>query len=337
MPLPLSVLDLVPVASDATSPQALRHMLDLARLTDRLGYRRYWIAEHHSTDGFASSATAVLIGAVARETERIRVGSGGVMLPNHAPLAVAEAYLTLHALHPGRIDLGLGRAPGTDPRTALALRGSADRLGADDFPRQLAELEAFAGSGDGFPSGHPFERVSAGFPDVDLPPIWLLGSSTFGAQLAAAQGRGFAFAHHFSPDHAPAAMRAYRTGFRPSAGMEAPHAILAVSVVCAETEERADELARTHDLLWVRLRKGERGPLPTPKEAAAYPYTAADREVAEASRRMLIWGTPDTVRDRLNDLATTLQADELMIASHVASPQERLRGYELLAEAFGTA
>lgn len=311
-------------------------MLDLARLTDRLGYRRFWIAEHHATDGFASSATAVLIAAVARETERIRVGSGGVMLPNHAPLAVAEAFLTLHALHPGRIDLGLGRAPGTDPRTALALRGSAQRLGADDFPQQLAELEAFAGSGT-FPPGHPFERVSAGFPDVDLPPIWLLGSSTFGAQLAAAQGRGFAFAHHFSPAHAPAAMRAYRTGFRPSQAMQAPHAILAVSVVCAETEARADELARTHDLLWVRLRKGERGPLPTPEEAAAYPYTPADREAAEASRQMLIWGTPDVVRDRLTELATNLQADELMIASHVASPAERLQGYELLAEAFATA
>ena len=336
MTIPLSVLDLVPVASGTGAAQALRNSTDLARLADDLGFTRYWIAEHHNTSGFASSATEILISVLARETQRIRVGSGGIMLPNHSPLKVAENFLTLEALYPGRIDLGLGRAPGTDQLTALALRRATELLGADDFPQQIEMLRAYAGEAS-FPDGHPLARVMASPVGVPLPPIWLLGSSTYGAQLAARLGRGYAFAYHFSPDHAVPAMRAYREGFRPSEHLPEPHAILGVAVVCAETDERANQLARTHDLLWIRIRRGERGPLPTAEEAEAYDFSPEEMQLVEASRRMLVWGSPTTVSRRLQELAGELQADELMVTSHIASHEERLRSYRLLAEAFELA
>ncbi|MEX2534179.1 MAG: LLM class flavin-dependent oxidoreductase [Trueperaceae bacterium] len=334
MTIPLSVLDLVPVPSGTSGSQAMQNSIELARLADNLGYTRYWIAEHHNTAGFASSATEILISVLARETARIRVGSGGIMLPNHSPLKVAENFLTLEALYPGRIDLGLGRAPGTDQITALALRRATELLGGEDFPQQIAMLQAYAGEAS-FPEGHPLARVEASPTDVALPPIWLLGSSTFGALLAARLGRGYAFAYHFSPDHAVPAMRAYREGFQPSQHLGKPHAILGVSVVCAETEERANELAKTHDLLWIRIRNGERRPIPTAEEAGAYNFTPEELQLVEASRRMLVWGTPATVRERLLELAGELSADELIVTSHIASHQERLRSYELLGEAFG--
>lgn len=332
MTLPLSVLDLVPVPNGTSAPQALRNSIDLARNAEALGYRRHWIAEHHNTAGFASSATEIVIGAIARETERIRVGSGGIMLPNHSPLRIAENFLTLEALYPGRIDLGLGRAPGTDQLTALALRRSPELLGAEDFPQEIELLRAYAGEAN-FPDGHPLARVAASPDGVRLPPIWLLGSSTFGAQLAARTGRGYAFAYHFSPDHAVPAMRAYREGFRPSKELARPHAILGVSVVCAETDERADELARTHDLLWLRIRSGQRGPIPTVEEASDYPYSPADRQLVEASRRMLVWGSPQVVRECLLELAEQMGADELMVTSHIADHEERVESYRLVAEA----
>lgn len=330
---PLSILDLVPVPSGTDANGALRNALDLARRADELGYTRYWVAEHHSTEAFASSATALLVGLIARETSRIRVGSGGVMLPNHSPLHVAEQFLTLEALYPGRIDLGLGRAPGTDQPTALALRRAPELLGAPDFPGEIRALRAFAGEG-AFPEGHPFTRVFATPTGVPLPPIWILGSSTYGAQLAAHLGRPYAFAYHFSPDAAVPAMRAYRHGFNPSEHLAEPYAVLGVSVVCAETDERAEELASTHDLLWLRIRRGEGGKLPTPEEALAHPFTPEERQLAAASRRMLVWGSPERVRERLLELARALQADELMITSHIASHEDRVRSYELLAEAF---
>ncbi|HEX7002564.1 MAG TPA: LLM class flavin-dependent oxidoreductase [Trueperaceae bacterium] len=333
MKVPLSVLDLVPVPAGSSAGRAFRNSIELAKLADELGYVRYWVAEHHNTESFASSATEIIIGLLARETDRIRVGSGGIMLPNHSPLKVAENFLTLEALYPGRIDLGLGRAPGTDQLTALALRRSAELLGAEDFPQQIEAIRAHAGEAS-FPEGHPLNKVKAGPAGVPLPPIWLLGSSTFGAQLAARLGRGYAFAFHFSPDHAVPAMRLYREGFRPSEHLEQPHAILGVSVVCASTEERADELARTHDLLWLRIRRGERGPLPTPEEAAAYRFSAEELQLVEASRRMLVWGSPEQVRERLLELARELQANELMITSHIASHEDRLESYRLLAQTF---
>jgi luciferase family oxidoreductase group 1 len=234
MTLPLSVLDLAPIASGSPPGQAVRNSLDLARLTDRLGFTRYWVAEHHSIPGVASTAPEILIGHVAQVTQRIRVGSGGVMLPNHAPLRVVEAFKMLESLHPGRIDLGLGRAPGSDQLTALAMRRSQEAVIANDFPEQYAELRAFA---DGtFPADHAFRNVHAVPEDVPLPPVWMLGSSEFGARFAARIGCGFAFAHHFSPQYTMPAMHLYRANFQPSPEMRAPHSILTVSVYCAVDE-----------------------------------------------------------------------------------------------------
>jgi luciferase family oxidoreductase group 1 len=220
----LSVLDVSPVSSGSNGAQALRNTLELARLADLLGYQRYWLAEHHNLPSIASSTPEIMIGHVATATERMRVGAGGIMLPNHAPLKVAETFRVLEALHPKRIDLGIGRAPGTDPVTATALRRSHERLGAEDFPERFGELLAFAG--DGFPEDHPFRSVVAMPRDVGLPPIWLLGSSGYSATAAGKMGLGYAFASHFSPADPAPAMRAYRESFEPSEDFKGPSAIL---------------------------------------------------------------------------------------------------------------
>lgn len=332
MSIPLSVLDLVPVPAGATAGEAIRNSIELARLAEQLGYRRYWVAEHHNMRSFAAMATTVLIGTLARETSRIRVGSGGIMLPNHSPLKIAEDFLTLEAMYPGRIDLGLGRAPGTDQLTALALRRSHDLLAADDFPQQVEMLRAYAGESS-YLADHPLGTISAAMPGTRLPPLWILGSSTYGAQFAAQTGRGYSFAFHFSPDAAVPALRAYRSAFRPSDELAEPYAILGASVVCAATQERAEALARVHDLLWLRIRRNERLPLPTPEEAAAYPFTPEEEAKAAESRRMLVWGTPDRVRARLLALRDELQVDEFIVTSHITSHEERLASYRLLAEA----
>src|SRR5690554_7594430 len=333
MAIPLSVLDLVPVPPDQNASQAFANSVELARLAEELGYRRYWVAEHHNTPAFASMATTTLISVLAGATDTIRVGSGGVMLPNHSPLKVAEDFLTLEALYPGRIDLGLGRAPGTDQVTALALRRSTELLAANDFPQQVEMLRSYAGE-SGFLEGHPLGRVSAALPGVKLPPLWILGSSTYGAQYAAQTGRGYSFAYHFSPDYAVPALSAYRDGFQPSKELAEPYAILGVSVIVAETEERAEALARGHDLMWLRIRRNERGSIPTPEEAAAYRFTPEEEALARNSRKMLVYGTPERVRVRLQELSEQLQVDELIVTTHVADHQERLLSYELLAEAF---
>lgn len=330
---PLSVLDLIPVGTGMSGPEALRNSLDLSRRADALGYTRYWVAEHHNARGLASSAPELMIGQIARETSRMRVGSGGIMLPNHSPLKVAETFLTLEGLFPGRIDLGLGRAPGTDQLTAVALRRSVEALSADDFPEQVEQLRAYAGEIE-LPEDHPFRRIRASPVGVPLPPLWILGSSDYGARYAALHGRGFAFAYHFSPEMAVPAMHLYRSNFRPSEHLSRPYAILGVSVVCAETEERAEELAKTHDLLWVSIRSGRNGFIPSPEEARAYPYTPLELQAVQASRRMLVVGTPERVRERLLELARVLGADELMVTSHIHSHAERVRSYELLADAF---
>lgn len=330
---PLSVLDLIPIGPGATATQALHQSLELARLTDGLGYTRYWIAEHHNTAGLASSTPEIVIAMVARETEHLRVGSGGIMLPNHSPLKIAETFRTLEALFPGRIDLGLGRAPGTDQITALALRRSMERLQVDDFPAQVQELQAYCGEA-AFPDGFPMGRVMATPEGVKLPPLWLLSSSGYGARMAAQMGRGFAFAHHFSPAAAEASMADYRALFRPSDELTAPHAILAVSVICADTEARAEALAKCFDLMWLRFQRNERGPLPSVEEAAAYPFTAMELEAARGTRNMLTWGTPETVKRKLSALAENLHADELMVTSHIAAHDERKHSYSLLARAF---
>ncbi|MHB8646104.1 MAG: LLM class flavin-dependent oxidoreductase [Thermomicrobiales bacterium] len=330
---PLSVLDLSPVATGSSATQAVRNTLDLARLVDRLGFTRYWLAEHHNMPGIASSAPEILIGAVARETTRLRVGSGGIMLPNHAPLKVVETFRVLEALFPGRIDLGIGRAPGTDQMTALALRRSRDALRADDFPAQLRELLAFAA--DRFPDGHPFQSVRAVPVDVPLPPLWLLGSSDYSAQMSAALGVGFAFARHISPDGAAEAMALYREQFTPSESLPEARTILAVSVICADTDERADELASSAELSFLRLRSGQPGLLPSPAEAKAYPYTPAERAQILASRARHVVGGPAAVRARLDELIAQTGADELMVTTMIHAHAERLRSYALLAELFG--
>jgi luciferase family oxidoreductase group 1 len=332
MDLGLSVLDVSPVSAGSNSSRALRNTLDLARLVDRLGYRRYWLAEHHNLRMIASSAPEVMIGHVASSTENVRVGAGGIMLPNHAPLRVVETFRVLEALHPGRIDLGIGRAPGTDPVTASALRRTQGGLGADDFPQQFAELLAYAG--EGFPEEHPFRSIVAMPSDVALPPIWLLGSSGYSARAAGEMGLGYGFAAHFSPSDPTPAMRAYREGFEPSPTFERPSAILAVAVVCAETDERARELASSMELAWVRMRSGNPGPLPSPEEAMSYAYTPAERRLADAYSSMQIVGDSRTVRARIEEVAGRTGADEVMVTTNVYDHSDRLRSYELVAEVF---
>jgi luciferase family oxidoreductase group 1 len=334
-PLPVSVLDLTPVPSGSTSAQALRNTIDLAQAAEAWGYRRYWLAEHHNTPGLASSAPEVLIGHVAAATTCIRVGAGGIMLPNHSALHVAEAFRVLEALHPGRIDLGVGRAPGTDGITAAALRRSADAVGAEGFPAQLGELLAYAG--DGFPAGHPLESVSAIPADAPLPPLWILGSSEYGAQVAAALGVGFAFARHLNPRGAEPIMRGYRNAFRPSQDMAEPTAILTVSAIAADTPERADELATSMGLGLVRMRQGRPTPLPTPEEAAAHRYTPHEQDQIRRYRRAQVLGDAAGVRDEILALAEATAADEVMVMTSVHDHGERRRSYELIAEALAPA
>ncbi len=329
--LRLSVLDLSPVSSGSSSVEALQNTLDLARHADSLGYTRYWLAEHHNTALLASSSPEIMIGHVADATTRIRVGSGGVMLPNHAPLKVAESFRVLQALHPGRIDLGLGRAPGTDGLTALALRRSRAALGADDFPEQLEELLGFF-SGN-LPADHPFRHIVAIPVDVPAPALWLLGSSDFSARLAAERGLGFAFAHHISPGPAVTSLRAYRERFRPSPYLREPQALLAVSVICAETDALAEELASSADLTWLRFHQNQRVPLPSVAEAINYPYTPSEREFIRANRERLFVGSPATVREQLTHLADQSGVAEVMVTTLIHNHQARLRSYTLLAEA----
>ena len=331
--VPLSVLDLSPVATGSSGAAALRNSLDLARLADRLGFTRYWVAEHHNLPSIASSAPDIMIGQIAAATTRMRVGSGGVMLPNHAPLMVAERFKVLEALFPGRIDLGLGRAPGTDPVTSYALRRRQD-AGGDDFLERFQELLLFANSA--FPQGHPFRAVRAMPEDVSLPPIWLLGSSVYSAQLAATIGAGFSFAHHFADHDAIAAMLSYREQFKPSAARSEPYAILACAVVCADTDAEAERLATTIDLNFVRRRRGEYLPLASPQEAAAYPYSPAERGLIARNRTRVFVGTKASVIERLSAMIAATKADEVMVTTMLYDHAARLRSYELLAEAFGT-
>jgi luciferase family oxidoreductase group 1 len=332
--VPLSVLDLSPVASGSSGAAALKNSLDLARLADRLGYTRYWVAEHHNLPSIASSAPEIMIGQIAAVTTRLRVGAGGVMLPNHAPLMVAERFKVLEALFPGRVDLGIGRAPGTDPVTSYALRRrqGLNQNEDDDFLERFQELLLFESGG--FPEQHPFRTIRAMPSEVALPPIFLLGSSGYSAKLAAAVGAGFSFAHHFSDFDPVAPMRLYREQFRASAMCRAPHAILAVAAVCADSDAEAERLAATVDLNFVRRARGEYLPLASPEEALSYAYTPADRERIALQRRRLFVGSPATVRARLEPLIAATAADELMITTMVYDHAARKRSYELLAGVF---
>jgi len=324
----LSVLDLSPVPSGRPPSSALHDTIALARTAEAHGYHRFWLAEHHNIPSVTSSSPEVMIAAVAAATTRIRVGAGGIMLPNHSPLKVAETFRVLAGLHPGRIDLGLGRAPGTDQLTAVALRRSREALGADDFTDQYAELRAYA---DGFPADHPLARVSAQPTDVALPPIWILGSSEYGGQAAAAFGTGFAYAGHFGTLDPAEVIAAYRRGFRPSPHRERPHAILGLAAIVAETEERAEQLALANALSVLRLRSGRPGPMPTPEEAAAHPWTERERAAVEGWTSLVSVGTPQAVADDLAKRAYRAGADEVMVTTTIHDPAERRLSYELLA------
>ncbi|QXE36699.1 LLM class flavin-dependent oxidoreductase [Streptomyces sp. GMY02] len=337
-PVPLSVLDLVTVGTGSTAARSLRTSVELARLAERRGYHRHWVAEHHSMPGVASSSPAVILAHLAAHTERIRLGSGGVMLPNHAPLVIAEQFGTLEALAPGRIDLGLGRAPGTDGATAAALRRS-DRLneGADDFPQQLSELTRFLD--DDFPDAHPYSRIHAVPGPVQgpaaRPPVWLLGSSGFSARLAAMLGLPFAFAHHFSAQNTIPALDIYRENFRPSEVLDEPYALIGVAALASDDEREARRQVLTGALSMVRLRTGRPGLVPTPEEAEAYQFSSLEQEFVNTWLTNIVHGTPDAVRDGLNDLQKRTGADELMITANAHGGEARLRSYELIADAYG--
>jgi luciferase family oxidoreductase group 1 len=330
---PLSVLDLSVVTTGTKPAQALRNSIDLAQEADRLGYTRYWLAEHHGLASVASPAPDIMIGQIAAATQRIRVGSGGVMLPNHAPLVVAERFKMLEALFPGRIDLGLGRAPGTDGVTAYALRNRLEARPGDDFLERLQELMLWETRE--FPADHPFNKVVAMPDDSALPPLWLLGSSDYSAQLAAQVGMGFAFAHHFASFDAVAALTHYRAHFRPSRWRQAPRGILAVAVVAAPTDAEAEELAMSMDLNRLQRERGAYLPIPSVEEAKAYPYSEADRAIIARNRAKLFVGSPATILERLAPLIEASQADEVMVTSAIYDHDARKRSYRLLAEAFG--
>ncbi len=335
MSFPLSVLDLSPLSAGSSGAQALRRSLDLAAHADWLGFQRYGGSEHHNLPTVVSPSPEVPIAHLASVSKNIRVGSGGIMLPNHAPLRIVEAFRVLEALHPGRIDLGMGRAPGSDGRAALALRGSRTARGGDEFPEMIEEVLAFAGQMD-FPPGSPLRGVRALPDDVPLPPVWLLGSSDYGARLAARMGFGYAFAHHFSADWVLPAARAYREGFRPVPGrLTRPHLILTVSALCAETDAEADRLAASLDLMAVRRARGQFAPIATPEEALVYPFSPEERAFVEDFRAKIFVGSPQTVRAGLEALAAETHADELMVSTMVHDHAARKRSYELLAEAFG--
>ncbi|NEY31617.1 MsnO8 family LLM class oxidoreductase [Streptomyces sp. PRKS01-65] len=346
-PVPLSVLDLVTVGAGRTAGDALRTSVEIARLAEARGFHRYWVAEHHSMPGVASSSPAVILAYLAAHTDRIRLGSGGVMLPNHAPLVIAEQFGTLEAMAPGRIDLGLGRAPGTDGATAAALRRT-DRLheGADDFPQQLVELTRFLD--DEFPDGHPYRRIHAvpgpvqatspgGVQSPHRPPIWLLGSSGFSARLAGALGLPFAFAHHFSAQNTIPALDLYRESFRPSEVLDEPYALIGVSALAADEAREARRQVLAAALNMVRLRTGRPGLVPTPEEAESYDFSPMEREFVDSWNANVIHGTADEVRTGLDDLHKRTGADELMITANAHSGEVRLRSYELIADAYGFA
>jgi len=326
MSIPFSVLDLSPIVAGATAADALRNSRDLAQHAECWGYRRYWLAEHHNMRGIASAATAVVIGHVAAATTTIRVGAGGVMLPNHAPLIIAEQFGTLASLFPGRIDLGLGRAPGTDPATTRALR--RDRMtSADDFPQDVLELQAY------FRTPEPGQAVQA-VPGAGLAvPLWLLGSSLYGAQLAAHLGLPYAFASHFAPDYLHAALRSYREAFAPSAQQRVPYAMVGVNVVAAESDAEAARLFTSLQQHFVSIRRNQRGQLPPPVDSMAGRWTPFEEAATAQTLACSVVGSLDTVTQGLADLIARTGADELMITAHIYDHAARLRSFELVAAA----
>ena len=325
--IPFSVLDLSPIVQGATAADSFRNTLDLARHAERWGYKRYWLAEHHNMPGIASAATAVVIAHVAAGTSTIRVGSGGVMLPNHAPLVVAEQFGTLESLYPGRIDLGLGRAPGTDMMTARALRRDMTDSG-DRFPQDVVELQMY------FEEPEPNQRIRA-VPGAGLKvPLWLLGSSLFSAQLAAMLGLPFAFASHFAPDMLMDALAIYRARFEPSATLDKPYAMVAVNLFAADTEAEARRIYSSAQQQFASLRRGTPGKLPPPVDdiEAWWSDPAEKMMVERALGTMAAVGTPDQVAARLSEVIRATQADELILAGQIYDHAARLRSFQIGSE-----
>jgi luciferase family oxidoreductase group 1 len=324
--IPLSVLDLAPIVEGGDAAQALRNSLDLARHAERWGYRRFWLAEHHNMPGVASAATAVVVAHVAGGTSTIRVGAGGIMLPNHAPLVVAEQFGTLESLFPGRIDLGLGRAPGTDQTTARALRRTL--VGdVDAFPQDVLELMSYLGPAT---PGQPVRAV----PGVGLRvPVWILGSSLFGAQLAAALGLPYAFASHFAPALLADALAVYRAHFQPSETLARPYAMVGVNVFAADTDAEARRLASSLQQAFVNLRRGRPGPLPPPVDAFEAGLAPFERAMLDDALACTVVGEPDAVRRGLAAIAARTGADELMVTSQTYDHAARLRSFEIAAMA----
>src|SRR5271156_1525067 len=323
--IPFSILDLSPIPRGATAAVALGNSLDLAQHAEAWGYNRFWLAEHHNMPGIASAATSVVIGHVAGGTKTIRVGSGGIMLPNHSPLVIAEQFGTLASLFPGRIDLGLGRAPGSDQATARALRRSP--LAADSFPSDVAELLAY------FRPVHPGQLVQA-VPGAGLDvPVWILGSSLFGAQLAAELGLPFAFASHFAPAMLAQAITLYRTAFRPSEYLEHPYLMLGLHVCAAPTDAEATRLFTSMQQAFANLHRGRPGRLPPPVDRFGDDLQPAERRMLDSALACAVVGAPETVRDGLNAFVARTGADELMITTQVYDHAARLRSYEITAAA----
>ncbi|MGZ5902334.1 MAG: LLM class flavin-dependent oxidoreductase [Reyranella sp.] len=326
--IPFSVLDLSPINQGSDAAQAFRNSLDLAQHAERWGYKRFWLAEHHNMPGIASAATAVVIGFIAGGTSTIRVGSGGVMLPNHAPLVIAEQFGTLQSLYGSRIDLGLGRAPGTDQRTARALR--RDLVGAaENFPRDVLELQALLGP------VRPNQPVRAVPGAGSLVPIWLLGSSTYSAQLAAALGLPFAFASHFAPDSLMEALTVYRAQFRPSEQLQRPYAMVGVNVFAADTDAEARRLITSLQQQFVSLRRGAPGPLPPPVDSMDAHWSPMERAGVEQPLAYSVVGTPYAVEQSLKALIAETKADELMLTAQIYDHAARLRSFEIAADVRG--
>lgn len=323
----LSVLDLCPICEGATTSDALANSLDLARHTESLGYKRFWLAEHHNMPGIASAATSVVVGHVAGGTKTIRVGAGGVMLPNHAPMVIAEQYGTLEALFPGRIDLGLGRAPGTDQNTMRALRRSM--AGADNFPADVAELQAFLSDGK-----HPSQPVGIGATpgQGSNVPLWILGSSLNGARLAARMGLPFAFASHFAPQMLDQALATYRQNFQPSKQLDKPYVMLGFNVCGSDTDEAARYLASSGAQALRNLRYGRPGKLPPPLDGFEESLNPMELAMLNEMRSCSAVGSLDTMRDAIHGFIERTQADELMLAAHIFDHQARLQSYTMAAE-----
>lgn len=322
--IPLSVLDLVPIGEGFTISQAIENSTKLAQAVEKFGFNRYWVAEHHNFNGIASAATSIILSHIGGKTEKIRIGSGGIMLPNHAPLVIAEQFGTLESLYPNRIDLGLGRAPGTDRKTMLALRKDIYNDGSD-FPNMLEELEYYLSK----ETNKDSIKAVPGY-GLDIP-IWLLGSSTFSAKLAAEKGLPFAFASHFAPDLMEEAIKVYKSSFKPSTYLEEPYLMICINVICADTNEEAQFLSTTELQKFLYIQRGDNKLLPKPKIMDDLWEPWEERNIRHKTRES-IWGTKEVVKEKLEKLINRTNANEIMINSWIHNPEDRIKSYKLISE-----